>query len=177
MIARTPRAIVAIVLVALVLAAGLVIAYGANFDNIYVYSKGYDNHTGDRHGGDGHNDHHKGNTTEDRHHALRINATPCIVNGTVAYVGAKYLVLDMPNGTRTIVVLPGYLWYVEPEGKFVNAKNVSTLIKVGDVVKVVGVCMSRACCGKSKGISGTTSVVVGGIVFDETAGIRISRVA
>lgn len=104
------------------------------------------------------------------------HVSPCVVDGTVVRVAGRTLLLETTDGNLILAVLPGALWYVEPDNKFVDAVNVTESIEVGDEVKIVGICIVPEGKGRGGGAGGFETIVVGGILVDLTTNIRISRV-
>lgn len=103
---------------------------------------------------------------------------PCVITGTVKAVAGRTILLETRDRGLALVVVPGAFWYVEPEGKFVGAPDITELIKINNEIKVVGICIipEREGEERGRGIGGFQTIAVGGIIIDLTANIRISRV-
>ena len=160
-------AIIAIVMVVLAVASyafayNVYSGYGENIDN-----KGL---IGEQRG--------KGRDKGDK----KKNVKPCKIDGTVKTVAGRTILLEKTDGDLALVVVPGALWYVEPDDRFVGGPegtpNITELIKTGNTVKVIGVCIAldREDKETMRGIGGVQTVVIGGIIIDLTENIRINRV-
>ncbi len=109
---------------------------------------------------------------------------PAIVTGVVVAASGRTLILTnttilTENGTtitanKTIVVIPGVLWYVEPGDQFINAWNVTEKLAPGTQVKVVGLLIERM--GGSSQTSYTIYILVPGVVIDQTNMVRYTKI-
>ncbi|NPA04628.1 MAG: hypothetical protein GXO09_00850, partial [Crenarchaeota archaeon] len=109
---------------------------------------------------------------------------PAIVTGSVVSAYGRTIILAnativTENGTsieanKTIVVVPGVLWYVEPGDTFINAWNVTQKLTQGMQVKVVGLLIERMTSSGQQHY--TIYILVPGLIIDQTNMVRYTKI-